>query len=293
MRIAAVTLAVAAAYLGVLWYRLGAVLDAGGRLEDRANASVVALSAEIQAFQGDPKSGTALLPKLTDGRMQIARVGSDAADVGDALLPPFGSAGEAYRTSLRSYATHVDDYYATLSRIGTFVVGRGDVMEQLSEGLQVLGKLATPGTKDDDVRRVIKEARTAVDTSADQLRSLSESGTGEVGVYSNDALLARLDALSGLLGNIVDGLDKRDSKLVQAGTQGFSKLMQADWQALFFAADDDGLKRFGTALSTLNTDRQSISAARQDIAEKRAALGAAAIGLVVIALFTAAVAWLR
>jgi hypothetical protein len=290
LRISTFVVVFVAAYLVVVWFQLGAVIRAGDNIESRLEASTVKLNTQIDSFRGDPTSAESLLPTLTAGRAQIAAIARDAASVQRAVLPPFGGAGAASAAALAAYGRGVDGYYAQLAGIAQFVVDRSAVIAKAGEGLSTLTSLAATGTTEADVKRVIGQAHDAVAAATDQLRSLASTATS---VYSSDALLARLSALSDVLGDIETGLAKRDASALQVATQAFSRLMQADWQTLFFLADDTGLENLTASITGLSKDRSAIDSAREDVAMTRTALGSVAVGLIVIALFMAGVAWLR
>ena len=290
LRVAAIVLAIVAAYLGILWVQLGDVLADGAALENRIAKSSTALDSEISTFRGDPDSAKKLLPTLAKTRQDIAATRSDIADLGANLPPPLTRSASEYRSTLDSYANDVDAYYEQLAGIARFVVARSALIERAGQGLSALGRLSDPGLSETDIRTLLGSARDAVIESVDELRSLSASATS---VYSSEVLLARLSTLSTVLDDIVEGLVDRDAQRVSLGTQAFSKLMQADWQTLFFQADEQGLDRFAASLSKLSQDRARVAAASESIASTRTAIGAAAIALLVVAAFMAGVAWLR
>lgn len=290
LRIVAVLLVLAAVGFGMSWLQMNRTLERGRAMEQSLGATVVTLNGYLSEFRGETAAAADLIPKLAEGEAELAALRDEIERLPLPLIPGPSGRGAGYRDALESYTHDVAGYYAHLSSVATVVVDRGDIVERLAGGFGVLDDLAQPDVSVDDVTRVMADIRRTVDATIAALESLDTTTTG---VYSSEPLRARLASILTIIAAIDESLASEDAESFRQSTAAFGQVLQADWQALFFAADEAGIQQLATRIETLTESRAAVESASTSLAAARRAAGVAAFVLAVIGALTAAVAWLR
>jgi hypothetical protein len=104
---------------------------------------------------------------------------------------------------------------------------------------------------------------------------------------------AWLGSLSSQLTALEKALKQRDLIAVEKTAGRLAKLMQADWEGLFFERASAGEARLSKALARVEAKRTRLRAARLETALTQRAFAVAALVLLVSGGVLAAVAWLR
>ena len=290
LKIAAVVLAVAAVYLGLLWMQMGQTLQRGQQVQDSVNSTVSSLNRGVETFEGDPKSAEKLQPALERARSALADARKDIDGIIIVTLPPVAPMQSRYRSQLASYTTDVDRYVERIQSNASFVIARSKLVQSASQGLGALGDLAKPGVSEQEVRQGLDNARAAVEGAATQLRSLVASSGP---IYSNQQLLSRLAALGAVLKDIGSGIAEKDAQKIAQATKAFSQILSGDWQSTLYSGDKTRIAETSKQLEAIRDRAASISSLRQELANTRATVGLLALVFGVAAAFSAAVAWLR
>ena len=287
---AAVLLVAVAAYCGAVWLQSGRVLSEMAGLEARLSASILAVNEDTAEFQGDPQTAEPLAETISDARTEIEALAEEVAGV-TAALPPAAAPAAAYRDALLAYVDGTLEHHARLESIATLVVERAAAIEQLSEGLGVLGELSDPEAAPEDIERVLSEARATVDEAIEAVEAIMAAADSPA--YSSDALLLRLRGLSAALAGIEVSVTERDAEQLSVASSSFARLIEAEWGPLFFEASQEGVEAVAGGVEELVSLRSEVEQARAPLARIRSAAGFFAIAVLVVVLLLSAILVLR
>ncbi|MHB1137035.1 MAG: hypothetical protein ACYCXR_07690 [Coriobacteriia bacterium] len=290
MRAVAVTLLVVAFYCAAEWVQMGWTLEAGARAEAQLDAATSDLNAALAEFRGDPEDARAVLSVIELNGVDLRAATTDVAKIEDAILP-IGSDGRSeYAAALTARIEAQEGYMADLSSSASKIIGRGDIIQRLSDGFGVLDELSAPELDAEKVGAVMDDVQSAVDEALEGLRSMDATG---VAAYSSGPLVERLTAVSREVSGTRTALGEQDAEGFAAATAAFAELLKADWQALFFAADTAGIERLAGSVSGISELQEEAVRTRGQIATLRDSMGLAALLSAAVGALLAAMVWLR
>lgn len=290
MRAAAVMLLVVAFYCAAEWVQMGRTLEVGAHVETQLDLATHDLNAALVEFRGDPEDAKALLSALELNDVDLRAAAVEVAKIENAVLPAGGADRAEYAGALTARINEQEDYMADLSSSASKIIGRGDIIQRLSEGLGVLDELSAPELDVEKVQAVMGDVQSAVDEALDGLHSIDTTGAA---AYSSGPLVERLSAVSREVSSTRAALGEQDTQGFAAATAAFAELLKADWQALFFAADTAGVERLAEDVSRISELQEEAAKASGDIAALRDSMGLAALLSVVVGALLAAMVWLR
>jgi hypothetical protein len=290
MRVVALTLLVVSFYCAAEWVQMGQTLGAGARVETHLDTTTSDLNAALGEFRGDPEDAQALLSALELTGVDLRAAAADVAKIDDAVLPAGRAGRSRYAAAIMARIEAQEGYMADLSSSASKIIGRGDIIQELSDGFGVLDELSAPDLDAAKVQAVMDDVQSAVDEALAGLRSMDATG---VAAYSSEPLVERLTAVSREVSATRTALKEQDAEGFAAATAAFAELLKADWQALFFAADTAGIERLAESVSGISGLQEEAAAARGDIAALRDSMGLAALLCAAVGALLAAMVWLR
>jgi len=287
LRALAIVLALAAAYFAFVWLQLENTQSRGAEIEKNANGAILSLNAGINLLRENPGSAPEIAPQLETTRKTLDELAQSVGQLNASVLPPGADARRAYRDALRSYVSDIEGYNSELTTTTALVAARTETVKKVSEGFAQLEKLSDPGITEASVSATLRGVKAAVDASLDSLRSISASATT---VYSSEALIARLSAISAVVDELVKSLQAKEQGRLDGAVRSFAQLMNGDWQSLFLQYDMRGLGKLATNMRGLSERREKVSGAQKSVVSAQKLTGLLGLACFLGALVSAGIA---
>lgn len=280
-RIVILALVLATLYSAMVWLQSGQTLSEGTAVERGVNRVTVDLNANVAQLTGETAKVTSVAQGLTDAEEGLATVTRSAESLYYPLLPGGAGARRAYSQAILRYIDEAGLYVADLRSVADKITRRAVVVDNLSKGFGGLAALSSPDLSTEQASEILAGVQVVVDDALAETESLETTG---VSAYSSDAFIARLQSLSSQLATMRSSLDTQDVAAFADSTTRFTELMNADWQQLFFIANEAGVRQLSDRVGTFDALKQEVTEARALVASVQDSYGFAALVLATITL---------
>lgn len=280
-RIVILALVLATLYCAVVWLQSGQTLSEGTAVERAVNKVTVDLNTSVAQLTGETAKVTSVSEGLTAAEEGLATVTRSAESLYYPLLPGGAGARRAYSRALLRYIDETGLYVTDLRSVADKITRRAVVVDKLSKGFGGLAALSSPELSTAQAGEILAGVQVVVDGALAETESLETTG---VSAYSSDAFVERLQSVSAELATMRSSLDTQDVAAFADSTTRFTELMNADWQQLFFVANEEGVQQLSDRVATFDALKQQVTEARSLVASVQDSYGFAALVLATITL---------